>query len=95
MRSIIQKDKGRCYICGRNNHFEPIDEHHVYAGANRKLSERYGLKVYLHHYSCHLNGVHKDGEMADQLKKDVQTKAMEHYGWTTQDFITIFGKNYL
>lgn len=95
MKSIIQTDKFRCYICGRNSAFEPLDEHHVYAGANRKLSEKYGLKVYLHHWTCHLNGVHKDGEMGDKLKSDVQKKVMEKYGWSVDDFIAIFGKSYI
>ena len=95
MKSIIQSDRSYCYICGKNANFEPLDEHHVYAGANRKLSEQYGLKVYLHHYTCHLGGVHKHGDMANKLKADVQTKAMQYYGWTKQDFIDIFGKNYL
>ena len=95
MKSIIQTDKTRCYLCSRNAAFEPLDEHHVYAGANRKLSEKYGLKVYLHHWSCHLNGVHKDGDIAQKLKADVQKKAMEHYGWNVDDFIAIFGKSYI
>lgn len=95
MKSIIQTDRSYCYICGRNSAFEPLDEHHVFAGANRKLSERYGLKVYLHHMSCHLNGVHKDGELADRLKANAQQKAMEHYGWSVAEFIEIFGKSYL
>lgn len=95
MKSIIQKNKDRCYICGRNGYNEPLDEHHVFAGGNRKLSEKYGLKVYLCHWTCHLNGVHKDGEMADKLKADVQKKAMEHYNWSMSDFIAIFGKNYI
>lgn len=95
MKSIIQKDKDRCYICGKNGNIDPLDEHHVYAGANRKLSEQYGLKVYLCHNSCHLYGVHKDGDMALELKKNVQEKAMKYYGWTVDDFIAIFGKSYI
>lgn len=99
MKSILQSDKERCYICGRNNRFEPIDEHHVYGGrANRKLSEKYGLKVYLHHNTCHETGeysVHKNGEVGRNLKARVQKQAMEHYGWTVDDFIAIFGKSYI
>lgn len=96
MKSIIQTDKTYCYLCGKNSNFEPLDEHHVYGGHGyRDLSEKYGLKVYLHHYTCHLNGVHRDGETATALKQDVQRKAMEHYGWSVDDFIAIFGKSYL
>ena len=96
MKSIIQTDRNTCYLCGRNSSFEPLDEHHVYGGLRiRDLSERYGLKVYLHHWTCHLNGVHKGGALADRLKADVQQKAMEHYGWSKDDFIGIFGKSYV
>ena len=96
-KSIIQTDKTRCYICGKNAHADywGLDEHHVFSGANRKKSERYGLKVYICHTSCHLYGVHKNAELNRQLRADAQKKAMEHYGWTTQDFIKIFGKNYI
>ena len=33
---------GRCWLCGR---YGLMEEHHIFSGANRKLSEKYGLKV--------------------------------------------------
>ena len=99
MKSIIQKDRSRCYLCGKNGSQEHLDEHHVYAGLGyRDLSEKYGLKVYLHSFTCHNGGpysVHKDAEVGYRLKADVQKKAMEYYHWTVDDFVAIFGKNYL
>lgn len=98
MNSIIQTDKSYCYLCGKNSNFEPLDEHHVYGGSNRKLSEKYGLKIYLHHSTCHIfgkNAVHNNAAVSRELKADVQRKAMEHYGWTVGEFRRIFGKNYL
>lgn len=98
MNSIIQKNKSHCYLCGKNSNFEPLDEHHVYGGSNRKLSEKYGLKVYLHHSTCHIFGacsVHSNVEIDKALKADIQKKAMEHYGWTVAEFRGIFGKNYI
>lgn len=97
MKSIIQTDRDRCYICGKNASADyfGLDEHHVYFGADRKTSERYGLKVYLCHDSCHLNGVHKDAKLNRQLQAEVQEKAMAHYGWSIDDFRERFGKNYL
>ena len=95
-KSIIQPEKDRCYLCGGNGGYFGLDEHHVFNGtANRKLSEKYGLKVYLCHDSCHLNGVHHNAELNNQLKAKVQEKAMKHYGWSTEEFIKIFGRNYL
>lgn len=97
MKSIVQPDRMKCFLCGRNAHADywGLDEHHVYGGPNRKLSEEYGLKVYLCHSTCHLYGAHKSAELSRQLKAEVQQIAMEHYGWTVDDFRRIFGKSYL
>lgn len=67
----------------------------VFGGANRKLSEKYGLKVYLHHHKCHLHGVHKNAELNKMLKAKVQELAMNYYGWSVDDFRKIFGKSYI
>lgn len=98
MESIVQKDKTRCFICKQYGGFDPLDKHHVFFGANRKKSEQYGLTVYLHHKKCHIfgeNAVHKNAEVCARLKAVVQKKAMEHYGWTVDEFRHIFGKNYI
>ncbi len=96
-KSIIQKDRTSCYLCGRNANADyfGLDEHHVFGAANKNKSEHYGLKVYLCHDSCHLNGVHKHANINKALKAEVQEKAMEHYGWSVKEFRKIFGKNYL
>lgn len=96
--SIIQKDRSHCFLCGMNASFEPLDEHHCFSGANRKNSEKYGLKVYLHHSSCHIFGkqsVHQNADTSKAIKQVAQKRAMEHYGWSVEDFIRIFGRNYL
>lgn len=94
-KSILQTDKERCFVCGSN---QWLEEHHVFGGVGRrKVSERYGLKVYLCHY-CHNEppkGVHHNKEMREILQRYAQTKAMQHYGWTVDNFRNIFGKNYL
>lgn len=92
-KSIIHNEK-TCYICGSH---QWLEEHHVYGGACRKISERYGLKVYLCHY-CHNeppNGIHHNATNNNALKANVQEIAMRKYGWTIPEFIKIFGKNYL
>lgn len=97
MKSIIQPEKDRCFLCGRNARadYMGLDEHHVFSGSKRKLSEQYGLKVYLCHNSCHLNGVHRNAEINKTLKAFTQRAAMLHYGWTVEDFRLIFGKSYI
>ena len=97
MKSIIQADREHCFACGKNANadYHGLDEHHVFFGANRKLSEKYGLKVYLCHDSCHLNGVHKYGGLNKMLQSIVQKRAMQYYSWDVETFISIFGKSYL
>lgn len=96
--SIIQKDRTKCFICGMNANLEPLDCHHCFGGALRNKSEKYGLKVYLHHSRCHIfgeNSVHVNAKIDRKLKQIAQRKAMKYYGWTVEEFIKIFGKNYL
>lgn len=99
IKSIIQADKEHCFICGGCANGDPLDEHHVYGGnPNRKLSEKYGLKVYIHHNKCHIFGkdsVHQNAKVNNALKAIVQKIAMKYYGWSIDDFRRIFGKNYL
>ena len=96
-KSIIQKEKTECYICGKNAHADyfGLDEHHVFFGPNRKASEKYGLKVYLCHSSCHLNGVHQDAKLCRALQRKVQKIAMKYYGWDMEEWRSHFGRNYL
>jgi hypothetical protein len=95
MKSIIQSEK-KCYLTGRTDN---LHEHHVFFGKNRKLSEKYGLKIWLVGELHNLGdyGVHgKYGHDLDQkIKREVQIKAMEYYGWSVEDFIGIFGRNYI
>lgn len=91
-KSIIQKNKETCFLCGGR----ASEEHHViYGTANRKLSEKYGLKVYLC-ANCHRIGkyaVHNCKETDIKLKIIAQRRFMEEY--PHQDFVKIFGKNYI
>lgn len=87
-----------CWLCGRNGAADPLDEHHIFGGPNRKLSDRFGLTVYLCHHDCHIFGekaVHRDPETAQRLHEYGQRKAMEEQGWTPEQFRMVFGKNYL
>lgn len=97
MKSIIQDDRTHCFICGKNARADywGLDEHHVFGGAMRSKSEKYGLKIYICHDSCHLNGVHKDANLNRKVQTYVQIKAMKHYGWTVDDFRKEFYKSYL
>ena len=98
MESIIQKDKTKCFICKQNANGDFLAKHHVFGGALRSKSEKYGLTVYIHNNKCHIfgeNSVHKNAKVDQTVKKIAQKRAMEYYGWTTEEFIEKFRKNYI
>ena len=90
MRSIIQ-DKEECWFC--KDTF--VEEHHCFGGANRKFSEKYGLKVYLchNHHNEPPFGVHFNKEAMDKIRRVAQAKFEETH--TREEFMRIFGRNYL
>ena len=77
---------------------DPLDKHHVFGGALRSKSERYGLTVYLHHNKCHIFGAqsaHKNAVIDRALKQRAQNIAMKHYSWSADEWLGLFYKNYL
>lgn len=96
-KSIMQEDDHICYLCEANGTMDYLHWHHVFGGANRKKSEKYGLKVRLCGQKCHENGknaVHRNRETDLAIKAAGQRAFEEHHG-TRQDFMRIFGRNYL
>ena len=92
MKSIINSEK-RCYICDSYGY---VEEHHIFYGtANRKLSERHGLKVYLcyNHHRDTVSGVHFNKDLYMRLKKIGQQYYEKQH--SREEFIREFGKNYL
>ena len=75
-----------------------LEKHHIFGGAYRKKSEKYGLVVYLCHRRCHIfapSAVHQSTGQMQRLKRYGQLKAMEEQRWTEEDFRREFGKSYL
>ena len=88
----------RCALCGANGSADPLDRHHVFNGALRKKSEKYGAVVDLCHHSCHLYGaaaIHRCRETSLFFKRQAQARIMFEQGWDTDRWIAEFGKNYL
>jgi len=92
----IMHDGECCYMCGRNGQMDPLEWHHVFGSANRKLSEKYGLKVRLCKYRCH-NGadtsVHFNKPVRRQLQEEAQIWFNKNY--PDKDFKELFGANYI
>ena len=96
--SIMQTEKV-CYISGREDWLEL---HHIFGGSNRKNSTKYGLVVWLNHYyhnepkcpeNLYFGSPHHDKEVMLWLRQQGQKKFEETH--TREEFIQIFGKNYL
>ena len=82
----------RCYLCGR---VTGLERHHVLGGvANRPLSEKYGLWVYL----CHDCYTGKDGAQYDRKKGDALKRLAQiafEARHSHEEWMETFRKNYL
>lgn len=86
-----------CFLCKRNRHAGRLEVHHIFGGARRKLSDRFGLVVTLCE-ECHRTAewaVHRDADTMQYLHEYGQRKAMKENGWSIEQFRQVFGKNYL
>lgn len=98
---IPNHSEHQCWRCGRNGSQDPLNRHEIFhndkGGVIRDRCKQYGLWVHLCHDRCHqgTTGVHNDSEFDAELKRVGQYQAMLTYGWTEEDFISLFGKNYL
>lgn len=94
MAKSIMQTENKCYVCDTTLNLE---EHHVFGGANRKLSEKYGLKIKLCH--THHNeppaGFHFNKVLADKIRQEAEIKFIEHYKSNKEEFRKIFGKNFI
>ncbi len=84
-----------CWYCRKEL---AIERHHDFGGRNRKNSEKYGL-VHMLGPKCHRTGPqnatdHPIGPIAMACKKDGQRNFEAEHG-SREDFMRIFGKNYL
>jgi hypothetical protein len=92
MQSVIQDEK-ECYVCKTTLN---LHDHHIFFGtANRKQSEKYGMKVWLcqeHHTGS--TGVHFNKPLDLHLKKLAQEHFEGKIG-TRECCRRVFGKSYL
>ncbi len=91
MKSIIQDENEEvCYICGQ---YAQTVHHVLHGTANRKLADKDGLVVRLCH-KCHMN-LHDHGSFDRELQRIAQTRWMEYYEKSEDDFRERYGKSYL
>lgn len=81
-----------CYLCGST---QWIERHHVFGGSRRRKSEEHGMVVDLCHW-CHNEpgrGVHHNKKRRLVLQQEFQRKFEQTH--SREEFMAIFGKNYL
>lgn len=91
MKSIVQTDKS-CFLCGREC---LLERHHIFAGtANRRISEREGLWVWLCH-DCHTgtNGAQYEADTNRYLKQEAQMAYEQTH--THDEWMRLIRKNYI
>lgn len=92
--SILQEDLTHCFLCGRCD--RKLDRHEVFPGPYRDKCKEDGLWVTLCHFPCHegKDGAQYDRKTREYLAAYAQGKAMDKYGWSTEEFIQRYGKNW-
>ena len=90
--SILTDDWEHCYNCGST---VGLQEHHIFFGPLRKISERWGLKIPLC-FRCHLGS--KDA-VHNNRKKDLQYKRLAQAAFEKlfghEKWMEIIKRNYL
>lgn len=92
--SILTDDLEHCIICGK----APVNLHEIYFGSNRHNSIKHGIIIPLctsEHHAGNAIGIHADKELDRIWKRKGQATYMKHYNKNVEEFISIFGKNYL
>ena len=74
---------------------QQIEEHHIFGGPHRKLSEHYGLKVHLciYHHTSGSEAVHNNRTW-DLRMKQIGQKAFEER-YSHGEWMQVFGRDYL
>jgi hypothetical protein len=88
--SILTTESGRCYICKK---YGDTARHEIYGAANRQISKRAGLWIYVCprcHDVIHLKP--DDGLMDRTMKKIGQSKYLESH--TREEWLKMIGRFY-
>ena len=80
-----------CLLCGWKGQ---LIRHEAFGGSRRQLSKALGLWTNLC-VGCHERCHARPDEAGKYVKVNAQNAAMEHYGWTKEEFIKRFGRSYI
>lgn len=97
-KSILQeKEDKRCYLCmlEGDDRIQQVEEHHIYFGPNRAVSEANGFKcnLCLAHHRTGEKAVHINREQDLRLKQVCKKEYEKDH--TREEFRALIGKSYL
>lgn len=87
--SIFTDDLETCIVCGMT----ATDMNEIFRGRNRQNSMKWGLCIPMCR-RCHSH-LTDNTELETKWKIKGQKKAMKYYKMSVEEFIEIFGKNYI
>jgi hypothetical protein len=87
--SIFTDDLDTCMFCGMS----ATDLNEIFRGRNRRNSMKYGAVIPMCR-KCH-SKITDDTKLELEWKIKGQKKAMEYYKMSVEEFIEIFGMNYI
>lgn len=99
MPSIMHQEPGTCYLCVRLHNdyrcWTMREDHHVYDGPNRRMSEENGFKVKLciPHHRTGPEAAHVNSKSMRLIQEDVQREYEKTH--TRKQFLDLIGRNYL
>lgn len=79
-----------CQLCGK---WGQTEKRHVFQAFNRNNSEKYGAYIFICR-DCH-NAIHHHPKRYEWLKEYFQKQLMTENGWSTEEWLKIFRRNYL
>ena len=95
--SILQQDR-YCYLCDlldQKYMARGLQEHHIFGGPNRTVSEAEGLKCWLclKHHTQGPEAVHNNIQNARILQQKAQQAYEKTH--TREEFVRLIGRNYM
>lgn len=93
MSESIISNRRACWVTGAEN---GLDRHHCFKASRRKHAEEHGLWVWLRH-DVHM-AMHDHRAPYETLENELKVvaqRAFEESGGTREDFMRVFGANYI
>ena len=96
-KQILWQEEGTCYLCALfgDNSWKFTHGHHIYPGANRRISEQEGFvcRLCVQHHTEGPEAVHSNITNMRIIQMDAQREYEKTH--TRQQFMDLIGRSYL